>query len=60
MIRRMVVFNDTKINKQLEEMLGGIARKKVTVRNKGGLYTRIKKKMIFVLWIDLWWKSKIS
>ena len=55
----MVVFNDTKINKQLEEMLG-IARKKVAVRNKGGLYTRIKKKMIFVLWIDLWWKSKIS
>ncbi|HFK2680027.1 TPA: hypothetical protein ACG1EP_005452 [Escherichia coli] len=47
MIRRMVVFNDTKINKQLEEMLGGIARKKVAVRNKGGLYTRIKKENDF-------------
>ncbi|ELU2281847.1 hypothetical protein SBM94_005509, partial [Escherichia coli] len=40
-------FNDTKINKQLEEMLGGIARKKVAVRNKGGLYTRIKKENDF-------------
>ncbi|EJN7758579.1 hypothetical protein NRX90_005611, partial [Escherichia coli] len=48
MIRRMVVFNDTKINKQLEEVLGGVARKKVAVRNKGGLYTRIKKENDFL------------
>lgn len=43
MIRRMVVFNYTKINKQLEKVLG-IARKQTSERNKGGLYTRIKRK----------------
>ena len=44
MIRRMVVFNYTKINKQLEKVLGIAQRKQTSERNKGGLYTRIKKK----------------
>ncbi|HDV3053678.1 hypothetical protein, partial [Escherichia coli] len=48
MIRRMVVFNYTKINKQLEKLLGGIARKQTSERNKGGLYTRIKKESDFL------------
>ena len=48
MIRRMVVFNYTKINKQLEKVLGGIARKQTSERNKGGLYTRIKKESDFL------------
>ncbi|WP_222427436.1 hypothetical protein, partial [Pseudomonas aeruginosa] len=38
----------TKINKQLEKVLGGIARKQTSERNKGGLYTRIKKESDFL------------
>lgn len=43
----MVVFNYTKINKQLEKVLGDSTKTNLR-KNKGSLYTRIKKESDFL------------